>query len=87
MIERQGLLTRIRNWYKGFYVEPDHSGSYWMLEPRVCSCGHYLFLHDGDGCPGPSREQWLQWGRLSWTLRCRCRVRKIVFEVEDSDHD
>lgn len=64
------------------------SGKY--MEPPLCECGHYLSIHDKDGCIGWDRKQ-RQWKifYLAWTLflqrRCPCKVRRLKFKESSDD--
>lgn len=66
------LIKRISNWWRGYY-QPAFDGD--LDEPPICQCGHYFYaVHADDRCVGAARDQWARLGRLSWHLKCRCRV-------------
>lgn len=49
-----------------------------VLEEGLCdACGHYAYGHP---CNGWSRKWSIQFGRLVWLVRCRCKTPKYLDE-------
>lgn len=70
------MIERIRNWWRGYH-NPFEPGE--VDVPARCQCGHYLYIHEDDGCGANAYDQWLRWGPVMILLGCRCKIRKLAF--------
>lgn len=43
-----------------------------LVDPELCGCGHYVFIHKDGRCSGWRRPP-LRFWRLTLSTRCRCR--------------
>jgi hypothetical protein len=63
------------------------------LEPPVCGCGHYRYIHKPTGCPGWRHSDHYPWWanalmrvRINVMLRCKCRRSFVLYQSRTAAH-